>query len=399
MPYVTARDRTKINSWIASTSDHQALETDSTYTEFLHGTDGQEKNPYDEARDYWENREGRWVRVHNITRLTLFDPMHDEQTFCNNLTERKRTTVKFLGQQSEMLIDDMWPQAGEMRSLWKGTTEFWTNDMPQDDTWEPNRHHSHILPLFRSHLTRDSAAMFPLFQNPVASNEHGCRDSHLPVGSHTENAEEERRSVVLGCQNYTVCTAVTTMTPLMAQNLDDKGRNHGSQQVHTAGVDVRREEATFRPEYRGTICPEQSDGNSIPTGIDDGKDAPDHRIIGGEIGASRSIKTGQKKRLLGGIKKTKTLWEKWYETIKEEKLQSNRDVTVQCTVFCEVNTSDVHAVLRHAPADLRGCTLLQHPRVLVATVACQENPHKSTDTPCSQVSGLPRRIHTATGTN
>ena len=35
----------KIHSWIASTSDHQALETDSTYTEFLHGTDGQEKKP------------------------------------------------------------------------------------------------------------------------------------------------------------------------------------------------------------------------------------------------------------------------------------------------------------------------------------------------------------------
>ena len=35
-------------------------------------------------------------------------------------------------------------------------------------------------------------------------------------------------------------------------------------------------------------------------------------------------------------------------------------------------TSDVHAVLRHAPADLQGGTLL---RVLVATVAYQENPH------------------------
>ena len=46
----------KIHSWIASASDHQALETDSTYTESLHGTDGQEKNLCDEARDYWENR-------------------------------------------------------------------------------------------------------------------------------------------------------------------------------------------------------------------------------------------------------------------------------------------------------------------------------------------------------
>ena len=69
--------------------------------------------------------------------------------------------------------------------------------MPQDDTWEPNRHHSHILPLFRSHLTRDSAAMFPLFQNPVASTEHECRDHRLPAVPHTENAEEEGRSVVL----------------------------------------------------------------------------------------------------------------------------------------------------------------------------------------------------------
>ena len=56
----------EIHSWIASTSDHQALETDSTYTEFLHGTDGEEKNPFDEVRDYWENREGRWVTVHGI---------------------------------------------------------------------------------------------------------------------------------------------------------------------------------------------------------------------------------------------------------------------------------------------------------------------------------------------
>ena len=42
--------------------------------------------------------------------------------------------------------------------------------------------------------------------------------------------------------------------------------------------------------------------------------------------------------------------------------------------FCEATASEVHAVLRHAPADLRGGTLLQHPSVLVATVAYQENP-------------------------
>ena len=105
----------KIHSWIASASDHRAPETDSTGTESLHGTDGQKKNPCDEARDHWENRKGRWVRVHGIARRTLFDPKHDEQP------ERRRTTVRFLGQQCEMTIDT-WPQVVEMRTLWKGTT-------------------------------------------------------------------------------------------------------------------------------------------------------------------------------------------------------------------------------------------------------------------------------------
>ena len=109
------------------------------------------------------------------------------------------------------------------------------------------------------------------------------------------------------------------------------------------------------------------------------------------------MKTGQKKRLLGGIKETKTLWERWYETIKEEeKLQSNKDVTVQCIDFSEVTTSDVHAVLRHAPADLRGGTL-QHPRVLVATGISGKPTSLSTDPPCSHVPGLSRCRHVATG--
>ena len=68
-------------------------------------------------------------------------------------------------------------------------------------------------------------------------------------------------------------------------------------------------------------------------------------------------------------KKTKTMWERWYEAImEEEKLQSNRDITVQCIDFCEATTSKVHAVLQHAPSDLLGGTFLQHPRVI-------ENPH------------------------
>ena len=74
-------------------------------------------------------------------------------------------------------------------------------------------------------------------------------------------------------------------------------------------------------------------------------------------------------------KKSKDLWEKWYDTIKEEKLRRNMDVTVLCINFCELTTSDVHAVLRHDPAVLRGSTPLYHTRVLVATVAYPENTH------------------------
>ena len=206
-----------------------------------------------------------------------------------------------------------------------------------------------------------------------------------------------------------------------------QGRNHGNQQVHTAGVGVRRGGATFQPEDGGThrtgsiarrcqlrqevaekgsfggqICPEQTDRNSIPTGTGDGEDVPDHETVGGELGASRSINANRpEKRLLGGIKKTKTMWERWYEATKEEdKLQSNKDVTVQCLDFCEVTTSDMHAVLRHAPAHLRGGTLLQHLSVLVATCGISRKPTSlSTDLPCSQVPGLSRCIHIATGTS
>ena len=53
------------------------------------------------------------------------------------------------------------------------------------------------------------------------------------------------------------------------------------------------------------------------------------------------------------------MWEKLYEAVNEaERLQNSKEITVQCIDFCEATTSEVHAVLRHAPADLRGGTLL-----------------------------------------
>ena len=78
----------KIHLWIASTSDRRPPKTDCIDTESQHNTDEQEQNSCDEARDCWENREGRWVRVHGIARRTLFDPMHDEEPFCHDLTGR-----------------------------------------------------------------------------------------------------------------------------------------------------------------------------------------------------------------------------------------------------------------------------------------------------------------------
>ena len=70
--------------------------------------------------------------------------------------------------------------------------------MPQDTTWRPNRHHSSRAPLFRKHVTPNAVAMFPPPPSPIISVEHGYRDSRLSAVSHTENAEEERRRVVLG---------------------------------------------------------------------------------------------------------------------------------------------------------------------------------------------------------
>ena len=136
--------------------------------------------------------------VHCFARRTLFDPMHDGHTFCQNFTESIRTTVRFLGQQNEVKIDDTWPRMG-MRSLWKRTTSFWTQGMPPDDTWEPEGHHSEIRQLFRNNLNRTAGAMRPPFVNTVTQTEHGRRgDSSLPVMSHAEGAKEKGRCVVLG---------------------------------------------------------------------------------------------------------------------------------------------------------------------------------------------------------
>ena len=124
------------------------------------------------------------------------------------------------------------------------------------------------------------------------------------------------------------------MTPLVAQNLDDKGEITEANKSIQRGLASEEEERCSSQNIGGAICPEQSDRNRIPTGTGHGKDVPHHETVRGEIEPAGQRKQARKKRLLGGIKKSKTLWEKWYETIKEEeKLQSNKDVTVQCIDF------------------------------------------------------------------
>ena len=179
-----------------------------------------------------------------------------------------------------------------------------------------------------------------------------------------------------GCLNYPTCTAPTTTTPPVPQNLktlllkqqtqavndkkpakgcrhllvkplatgtgkgntcqlcgavNDKGeitgnsksiqrklvtdeeKHHPSQKVEgrteldLVQVEVDDAKRLLEEAHLGsTSSPEQSDRSSIPSGTGDGEDLPDLETVGGEPGPSRSMKTGQKKRLLGGIKKTKT---------------------------------------------------------------------------------------------
>ena len=77
----------KIHSWVASAPDRRSPETDSTDTESQCRTDGQEQNPCDETRDYWENSEGR-VRVHgsHFLRTTL----NAEERLSNSWDNRTR---------------------------------------------------------------------------------------------------------------------------------------------------------------------------------------------------------------------------------------------------------------------------------------------------------------------
>ena len=276
-----------------------------------------------------------------IARRTPFDRMHDEQPFCQGLTERRRTTVRFLGQQSEVKINDTWPKAGEMRKLWKGITEFWTDDMPQDATWRPNRHHSNIIPLFRNHVSQNAVAMFLHLRVPSSRLSMG---TEIPVCllCHTPRMPRRKRDAWFwGCQNYPTCTAPTTTNPPVPQNLktlllkqqtqavNDRIPANGCRQFlvkpwangtattrarsleptnRSRGTGERRGETASQQDGGGPRSPEQSNRSSTPGGTSNGRDGTDQETVGGELGTSWSMTAGQKKSLLGGIRRTRATW-------------------------------------------------------------------------------------------
>ena len=136
--------------------------------------------------------------------------------------------------------------------------------------------------------------------NLVASTEHECRDLHLPAVPNTEDAARRKGDAWFwGCQNYSTCTAPTTTTPSVPQNLKTllltqqtqteqfttgsqrrdvatnwsnpgkwhgkgnfvssvwshhqrQGRDHWNQQVDPKEIGDRREEASSQPDGGGT---------------------------------------------------------------------------------------------------------------------------------------------------
>ena len=198
--------------------------------------------------------------------------------------------------------------------------------MPQDDTWEPNRHHRKITPLSHNHLTRTTSAMPPSLANTVAQAEHDRRDSHLPVVSHTEDAEllkQQTQAVTdrippKGCRHPLVkpwangtemgntcqlCGAiVNTGTSKLIQRrlMTAKMTTHSNRKV-CGGTELDpvqdeideanrlQEEAHLEVQ---TSSQEQSDRSSMPSGRGDGRKGQDPKPDGSESGVSRSMKTG-----------------------------------------------------------------------------------------------------------
>ena len=105
---------------------------------------------------------------------------------------------------------------GEMRRLWKGTTEFGTRDLPPDDTWKTNRHHSAMKQLFRDHSNQAIGVEHPIFEDTAVKFVHEQRRSSLPVMSCFKDSQRERET--RGGLASTILRAPTTTTPPVLQH-------------------------------------------------------------------------------------------------------------------------------------------------------------------------------------
>ena len=181
--------------------------------------------------------------------------------------------------------------------------------------------------------------------------------NHCDPSGTTESQDAAAEAADPSCQRQDTSEGVSTppgqalgkwhgkgkYVPAVRDRHQRQGRDHWNQQVGPEETGDRRGEASFQLDGGGTYragsgagrgrrsqevvgrdpcgspsSPEQSDRSSIPARTSNGGDGTDQETVGGELGTSQSMRTGQKKRLLGGIKRTKAMWERWYEAILEE---------------------------------------------------------------------------------
>ena len=227
-------------------------------------------------------------------------------------------------------------------------TEFWTDDMPPDATWRPNRHHSNMIPLFRNHVTQKT--QWPCFLHLRVLSSQLSMGTETPVCplSHTSRMPRRKGDAWFWrCQKYPTCTALTTTNPPVPQNLktlplkqqtqavndripakgcrhllvkpwangtrkantcqlcgaisNDKGEITGTSKSVQRTVEGRTEldrrgrrsqEVAGRSPCGGPSSPEQSNRSSIPGGTSNGGDGTDQETVGGELGTSGSMTGG-----------------------------------------------------------------------------------------------------------
>ena len=211
--------------------------------------------------------------------------------------------------------------------------------MPQDDTWETNRHHNNIIPLFPNHLTRTAVAMPPWLS--MSGEIHICPLCYTP-----RMPTRKGDACFLGCQNYPTCTGPTTTTTPQDAAVEASNPGHQRQdssekmsspscqvvgqwhkkgkhvepssatRARSLGTDDRRDFASLQSDGGVThrtgpsagrdrqsqeiaggspsgssSSPEQSDRSSMPSGKGDGRNGHHQKSDGSESEVSRSMKT------------------------------------------------------------------------------------------------------------